>query len=229
MDDDVRKQAQAILRAIRGAWAGLNGPGSARQRAGRAGLRFSAYTDDGPLSPHVRDVYNATGVRAMARSRRAITADRRIATMPHRVFYSVDLAAWVYRTIEKHRQGTSWPRAWVETYREIGGATSSGEKICPMMAARTLYELGRIKDGGKPFKDHETSELWEKYGKNGTYAILATRLLRENPLLSKTSLWPEIQQAVRCEVGDEPARTDEDGPRLAYQLWHLGLIVDVSV
>ena len=65
MDDDVRKQAQAILRAIRGAWADLNGPGSARQRAGRAGLRFSAYTDDGPLSPHVRDVYNATGVRAM--------------------------------------------------------------------------------------------------------------------------------------------------------------------
>ena len=72
MDDDVRKQAQAILRAIRGAWADLNGPGSARQRAGRAGLRFSAYTDDGPLSPHVRDVYNATGLRAMESALRTL-------------------------------------------------------------------------------------------------------------------------------------------------------------
>ena len=161
-----------------------------------------------------------------------MTAEQRIATLPHRIFYRVDLAAWVYGTIEKHRQdGASWPwgRAWIETYREIGEEKSSGKKVCPMRAARTLYELGRIKDGGKPFKDHETSELWEKYGKNGTYAILATRLLRENPLLSKASLWPEIQQAVRCEVGVEPASTDEDGPRLAYQLWHLGLIVDMSV
>ena len=55
-----------------GAWADLNGPGSARQRAGRAGLRFSAYTDDGPLSPHVRDVYNATGVRAMESALRTL-------------------------------------------------------------------------------------------------------------------------------------------------------------
>ena len=113
--------------------------------------------------------------------------------MLHRVFYSVDLTAWVYGTIEKHRLGPSWRQAWVETYREIGGATSSGEKVCPMRAARTLYELGRIKDGGKPFKDYETPELWEKYGKNGTYAILATRLLRANPRLSKPSLWQEIQ------------------------------------
>ena len=148
--------------------------------------------------------------------------------MPHRVFYSVDLAAWVYRTIEKHRQGTSWPRAWVETYREIGGATSSGEKVCPMMAARTLYELGRLKNGGLSFRDCEIPELWN-HSRNGTYAILATRLLRANPHLSKTSLWREIQQAVRREVGDEPARTNQGGPMLAYQLWHLGLIVDVSV
>ena len=147
--------------------------------------------------------------------------------MPHRVFYSVDLAAWVYGTIEKHRQGASWPRAWVETYREIGGATSSGEKVCPMMAARTLYELDRLKNGGLPFRDCEIPELWN-HSRNGTYAILATRLLRANPHLSKISLWREIQQAVRCEVGDEPARTNQGGSTLAYQLWHLGLVVDLS-
>ncbi len=149
--------------------------------------------------------------------------------MPHRIFYNVDLAAWVFGTVEKHRQGVSWQSAWVETYRETGGVSkTSGEKVCPMMAARTLYELGRLKNGGLPFRDCEISELWN-HSRNGTYAILATRLLRANAHLSKTSLWREIQQAVRREVGDEPARTNQGGPTLAYQLWHHGLIVDESV
>ena len=146
----------------------------------------------------------------------------------HRTFYSVDLVDWVDGTIKKHRQGALWPDAWVKTYREIGGvSTSSGSKSCPMVAARTLYKLGRLKNGGLPFRDCEIPELWN-HSKNGTYAILATRLLRANPHLSKASLWREIQQAVRCEVGDEPARTNQGGPRLAYQLWHLGLVVDRS-
>ena len=107
--------------------------------------------------------------------------------MPHRVFYNVDLAAWVYGTVEKHRQGVSWQSAWVGTYREIGGVSkTSGEKVCPMMAARTLYELGRLENGGLPFRDCEISELWN-HSRNGTYAILATRLLRAKPHLRKTS------------------------------------------
>ena len=50
-----------------------------------------------------------------------------------------------------------------------------------------------------------------------------------SPHLSKISVLPEIQQAVRREVGDEPARTNQGGPTLAYQLWHLGLIVDEAL
>ena len=146
--------------------------------------------------------------------------------MPHRFFYKVDLAAWVYGTVEKHRQGVSWKSAWVETYGEIGGVSkTSGEKVCPMMAAKMLFELGRLKNGGSPFRDCDIPQLWN-YSRNGTYAIFATRLLRASPHLSKSSLWQEIQQAVRREVGDEPARTNQGGPTLAYQLWHLGLIVD---
>ena len=147
--------------------------------------------------------------------------------MSYQTFYSVDLAAWVYGTIEKkHQQGKPWRLAWVETYREIGGnSASSGEKGCPMSAAKTLYGLGRIKNGGMPFRDCEIPELWNHF-RNGSYAIIATKLLRRNPHLSKTSLWREIQQAVRREVGDEPARTNQGGPTLAYHLWHLGLIVD---
>ncbi len=146
--------------------------------------------------------------------------------MPHRIFFGVDLAAWVYGTIEKHRDGALWRPAWVDTYREIGGtAKTSGEKSCPMTAARILYCLGRLKNGGLPFRDCEISDLW-KHSRNGTYAILAVRLLRESPHVSKSSLWAETQRAVRRETGDEPARTNQGGPTLAYQLWHLGLIVE---
>ena len=148
--------------------------------------------------------------------------------MPVRVFYNVDLAAWVYGTIEKCRQGESWRPAWIKTYREIGGVSeTSGKKSCPMVAARTLYEYGRLKNGGLPVRECEIPELW-KHSRNGTYAILATRLLRADSSLNKNTLWREIQRAVRREVDEEPAGSDEDGPRLTFQLWHLGLIEDES-
>ena len=148
--------------------------------------------------------------------------------MPNRIFYNVDLAAWIYGTIEKHRDGAAWRSAWVDTYWAIGGLSrTSGEKGCPMMAAKTLYEMGRIRNSGLPFTDCGLPELWNR-SRNGTYAILTTRLLRANPQLSKTSLWTEIQHAVRQEIGGEPSRTNQGGPALAYQLWHLGLIVEES-
>ena len=148
--------------------------------------------------------------------------------MPHRVFYNVDLTAWVYGTIEKHRGGKAWRPAWIETYKGIGGVSESvGEKPCPMKAAETLYQLGRLKRAGVPFTECEIPELWNRT-KNGTYAVLATRLLRSNPDLNKTSLWLEIKRAVRREIRDVPATTNQGGPTLAFQLWHLGLIVDES-
>ncbi len=60
--------------------------------------------------------------------------------------------------------------------------------------------------------------LWE-VSRNGTCAILATRLLRENPSLGKAELWREIQRTVRREVGEEPAGSDQGGPKLTFQLW----------
>ena len=148
--------------------------------------------------------------------------------MSHRVFYNVDLAAWVYGTIEKSLQGKAWRPAWIETYRAIGGVSeSSGKKPCPMIAARTLYEYGRLKNSGLPFKEWEIPELWN-HSRNGTYAILATRLLRVDSGLNKNTLWREIQRAVRREVGEEPAGSNQGGPTLTFQLWHLGLIEDGS-
>ena len=146
--------------------------------------------------------------------------------MPHREFCKVDLKAWVYGTVGKCRQGESWRSAWTERYREIGGLSkSSGEKSCPMTAAKILYEYGRLKDGGLPFKECEIPELW-KQSRNGCYAILAARLLGADSSLDKNALWRKIQRAVRRELGEEPAGSDQGGAALTFQLWHLGLIRD---
>ena len=149
--------------------------------------------------------------------------------MDHGVFLGVDLRRWVYGTIEKAGRGDSWGDAWTRTYREIGGCSkSTGKKGCPMVAARTLYEYGRICGGGKPFQDCDIEHLW-RLSKNGTYAMLALRLLGTDPTLNKTRLWSRIQDTVRCEMGAEPAASNQGGPTLAFQLWHLGLIVEEAV
>lgn len=63
MEEDTRKQVQAILEACREAWRELKGPGTPTQRAGRAEACFSA-CKRGPLSPFVEDVCKHSGVHA---------------------------------------------------------------------------------------------------------------------------------------------------------------------
>ena len=63
--ENTKKQARDILRAIGRARADLSGTGPAGKRAGRATGHFSAFIHDGLFAPHVRDVYDATGVRAV--------------------------------------------------------------------------------------------------------------------------------------------------------------------
>ena len=146
--------------------------------------------------------------------------------MGHRIFLAVDLRAWVYGTIDKVRGGRDWGPAWWETYKEIGGRSrSSGTKGCPVAAARTLYEFGRIRDCGQAYRDCDLREMWER-SRNGTYAMLAIRLLGENSELGKAELWARIQTAVRRELDAEPAVSNQGGPTLAFQLWHQGLIVE---
>ena len=146
--------------------------------------------------------------------------------MEHRTFLRVDLPEWVFGTIDKVRGGQEWADAWRATYCEIGGRSrETGRKGCPMVAARTLYEYGRIRGGGTDYRDCDLAALWE-HGRNGTYAMLAIRLLRERPDLGKAALWQRIRKTVRRELGGEPAASNQGGPTLAFQLFHLGLIVD---
>lgn len=146
--------------------------------------------------------------------------------MEHRIFMRVDLPDWVFGTVDKVRRGQVWGDAWPATYHEIGGRSChTGSKGCPMAAARTLYEYGRIRGCGVAYRDCDLRDLWVRQ-KNGTYAMLAIRLLREQPELGKPVLWERIRETVRREFGDEPAVSNQGGPTLAFQLFHLGLVVD---
>ena len=143
----------------------------------------------------------------------------------------VNLVERVLKTIEiRQGESRSWTTAWREAYKELGGIKPEvGKKSCPMKGARTLYEYGRIKNTKIKFaKDLRICDVWNDKnlgGKNGTYAILATNLLREKPDLSNTELWEEIQEAVMDEVGYEAPSKDEGAMEVAYQLWKGGHIV----
>ena len=146
--------------------------------------------------------------------------------MNHRTYMKIDLKEWVYGTIDGYRDGLSWRQAWIATYRSLGGRSdASGEKGCPMNAAETLYQYGRLRNAGMPCSDCDTSELWRQ-NRNGTYALLAVRLLRANPDLGNAALWREVQKVVRCEIGDKPAGSDQGSATVTLKLWRLGLIVD---
>ena len=162
----------------------------------------------------------------MAMRRRCRPAHQQMEKMEHRIFLRVDVWDWLYGTIDKVRRRRGWSEAWLSTYLEIGGRSrSSGTKSCPRAAARTLYECGRIRDAGRVYLDCDIGDLWDG-SRNGTYAMLAIRLLREDPWLDKARLWARVREAVRRETGDEPAVSNQGGTTLAFQLWHLGLIVN---
>ena len=148
--------------------------------------------------------------------------------MNHRMFLGVDLRKWVYGTVDKVRQGDAWGKAWTETYEAIGGCSRScGRKSCPKEAAMILHEYGRIRDGGRPFREWTLPDLWKR-SRNGTYAMLAVEQLCAEPGLSKSQLWVRIQEAVRHGTRDDPAASNQGGPTLAFQLWHQGLIMETG-
>ena len=142
-----------------------------------------------------------------------------------RNLYKINLKDWVLNTIEKVEKGTDWICAWRETYFELGGRSKeSGSKFCPMKGAETLYRLGRIKGSGQPFRNPELKEIWN-YSTNGAYAILALEYISEKPDISRSELWTRIQDRIRAELDEEPAKFNQGAPTVAYKLWHLGLIM----
>ena len=145
--------------------------------------------------------------------------------MQYSRFLKVDLASWVYDTIEKVQKGDNWNTAWEKTYWDLGGTSiESGRKGCPMIGTKTLYLLGRIKNSDMPYQNLPLRDVWENYSKNGAYSILALEGLSQNPDISLTELWRYIQLLIREDLGEEPACSNQGGPTAAFKLWHLGLI-----
>jgi hypothetical protein len=142
-----------------------------------------------------------------------------------RIFLKVDLPSWIEGTITKVEGGVGWNIAWQETYREIGGQSiETGKKACPMNAAKTLYELGRLNGHGRNPQAISLTDVWQTYSKNGAYAIAAIECLNNEPNLPLATLWQMIQNKIRQNIGEEPAVSNQGGPTLTFKLWHLGLI-----
>ncbi len=138
--------------------------------------------------------------------------------------YNISLKDWVLCTIKKVEQGADWNCAWIKTYFELGGKSeSSGSKSCPMKGAENLYRLGRIKGFGR-FQNPGLRDIWD-CSRNGAYAILALDYIQRKCNISQSELWSNIQERIRRELNEEPAKTNQGGPTVAYKLWHLGLIV----
>lgn len=139
-------------------------------------------------------------------------------------FLKVDLSSWFEGTISKVQSGEEWNSAWQQTYFELGGVSEeTARKPCPMVAARTLYELGRVSSHGKT-QEVALMEVLENHSKNGAYAIAAIDCLNQDPTLTLTSLWSQVQERIRGELGVEPAASNQGGTTLAYKLWHLGIV-----
>jgi len=142
-----------------------------------------------------------------------------------RNLYKINLKDWVLGTIKKVEGGADWHSAWYETYRSLGGKSKdSGTKNSPMKGTEVLYRLGRIKGSGLPFRNPGLRDIWD-YSKNGTYAILALEYLKKKPDILRSELWSKIQERIRCELCEEPAKKDQGALKVAFMLWHLDLII----
>ena len=145
--------------------------------------------------------------------------------MNYSQYMGIHLISWVRGTIKKVQEGDDWNAAWEKTYWYLGGkSVHSGRKGCPKIGTKTLYLLGRIKNSNVPYQNLPLRDVWNNYSINGAYAVLALEGLSQNPDILLTDLWPYIQHRVREELGEEPAQSNQDGPTVAFKLWHLGMI-----
>lgn len=140
-------------------------------------------------------------------------------------FLSVNIEKWVYGTIDKVQHGAKWNDAWTETYKEIGGTSiESGKKSCPKNGAKTLYELGRIRNSNMSYVSISYSEILDNYSKNGVYAIMAIDILEKKHNISTNDLWSNIKIMFEQQLDKKPSQSNQGGPTIAHKLWKSGII-----
>jgi hypothetical protein len=148
------------------------------------------------------------------------------------VLFGIPLTRWVRGTIEKmngvgKRDVQSWSDYWLKTYYELGGRSeASGSKGCPQHAAYGLWRLGRIKGTNLPYQRMAVNHIYQEYGNNAAYAILALELLENKQTAeSKAGLWRQVQNLFRIRVHEEPATSQQGAVTVALTLFEEKQIV----
>ena len=148
------------------------------------------------------------------------------------VLFKIPLTRWVSGTIDKmNRYGyddfQDWCQAWFQTYKELGGISDeTGKKQCPKHAAYALWQLGRIKNTAKPFQNLSLASIYDQYGKNAVYAVLALELLKTNQAgQDNVFLWNQVQSLFRSKLHEEPAESQQGAITIASILFEEGQII----
>ena len=139
-------------------------------------------------------------------------------------YLKINLWDWINKTIAKINPNCTkkeWDDAWLETYFNIGDKShNSGTKDCPKNAAYCLYKLGRIKGTNIPYKTKSYLDIFNKYGRNALYAIIAYDLLKDNRTLALNDLWQKVRNIYKKEIGKEAAKSNQGAVTVTFKLFH---------
>ena len=139
-------------------------------------------------------------------------------------YLKINLWDWIRGTIDKIHEPYAkekWNKAWVDTYKELGGKSQeSGKKGCPKRAAYCLFMMGRIKESKKPFESLTYKDIRDKYGINGAYAMMAINILKDDQSLSLNSLWKKVQDKYIEEIGENPAKSNQGAATIVFKLFN---------
>lgn len=113
-----------------------------------------------------------------------------------------------------------WNCAWLESYRDLGGMTSCGEKPCPRAAGYALWRIG-VFSGSYDRAVWPFERVLSEFGKNALYAVLATEVLKNSTSQTIAQIWAEVQRQTRL-FGVEPAKSEQGEVRLVRALHAAG-------
>ena len=139
--------------------------------------------------------------------------------------FGISLNDWLEGTIAKVKNNEPWNKAWINTYKDLGGQSlESGKKSCPKNAARVLYQNGRIAGYDENYKTVSFQEVIENDSVNGVYALMAIDELKQNNSIELSSLVKAVHCKFDKQFGSAPD-SDQGAIKLAFKLWHLNKIV----
>ena len=146
--------------------------------------------------------------------------------------YGIPISAWVLDTAQAMDAAhapdeAAWRKHWADSYRALGGRTTSGSKGCPRSAAYALWYLGWLKGSTRPLLHWPVDRIQDRFGKNAAYAVIAARLLtRERFAGFHSALWQRVRQDFRRETRGSPAESDQGAVKLALGLFLEGTLLN---